>query len=277
VCGRFVASRSVEELVEEFAVEEVAARRELTPGPRFNISPQADVLAVSQRSSGRDGNRPSPAVRRLELFRWGLVPSWAKDPSIGARAFNARAETLRERPMFRAALERRRCIIPADAFYEWQKVPAALPEHPAFGAGPTSGTKGRAAKRPWCFRRPDGGPMGLAGLYEFWREETPTTRGAVTDATPLDAASGPERWLATCTIITTSANELMAPIHDRMPVILSGERYDQWLRPGAVSSAETTELLRPAPDDMLVAYEVSNEVGNSRSEGSFLIEPLAGS
>jgi putative SOS response-associated peptidase YedK len=248
MCGRFVASRPVEELVEEFGIEDVRIPAELLPGPRFNIAPQAEILAVRDRLGEEDGL----PHRRLGLYRWGLVPFWAKDPSIGARAFNARAETLAERPMFRAALERRRCIVPADAFYEWQRVGAGATRH----------------KQPWVFRRQDGHPIALAGLYELWRERpAPGTEAGQTGE--------PEEWLRTCTLITTEANALMAPIHDRMPALLTPDQYDEWLAPGPLEAGHVAALLRPAPDGLLVAYEVGGAVSNSRSQGPELIEPLA--
>lgn len=243
MCGRFVASRPIEELVEEFAVDEVRVPAAELPGPRFNISPEAEVLAVREVALAAEEGGPPPVSRRLGTYRWGLVPSWAKDPSIGRRAFNARAETLAEKPMFRAALARRRCIVPADAFYEWQKVPSAA---------------GRVRKQPWCFRRADGHPIGFAGLYELW-----TPKGD-TEAEPL----------RTCTVITTAANGLMAPVHDRMPAIVLPDRYGEWLEPGPLDAAEVADLLAPAPEDFLTAYEVSAEVSSSRADGPQLAEPL---
>ena len=243
MCGRFVASRPVEEIVEEFAVDEVRLPEELLAGPRFNVAPQAEVLGVREVERHEDG----ALERRLGSYRWGLVPSWAKDPRIGARAFNARADTLVERPMFRTAVAKRRLIIPADGFYEWQRL---------------GGSGRKAVRQPWCFRRADGHLMGFAGLYELWR--------------PRDASTGePEGdWLRTCTIITTDANKLMAPIHDRMPVVLGPEQYEQWLEPGPIEPGLLTELLAPAPEDFLVGYEVSREVSDARSEGPQLVEPL---
>ncbi len=241
MCGRFVASRPVEEIVEQFAVDEVRLPPELLPGPRFNVAPQDQVLGV--RAVVPEGAEAAPGERRLGAYRWGLVPSWAKDLRVGSRAFNARAESLAERPMFRSALERRRLIIPADAFYEWQPSPAAAGRRP-----------GR--KRPWCFKAADGRLLGLAGLYALWRQ-------------------GPEsEWVTTCTIITTGANALMAPVHDRMPVVLAPEGYEAWLAPGKLAGGELAHLLSPPPEDLLVAYRVGDEVNSSRAEGPQLAEPL---
>ncbi|MHB8244562.1 MAG: SOS response-associated peptidase [Acidimicrobiales bacterium] len=260
MCGRFVASRSIEEIVEELSVDEVRIPAELLPGPRFNISPQQDVLAVrtmvGEQATTGPGASPAPRAdsgrpvertqRRLGAYRWGLIPSWAKDPQVGAHAFNARAETLADKPMFRTALARRRCIIPADAFYEWQRL----------RAGPSA----RGSKRqPWCFKSADGSLLGLAGLYEVWRQ------GDGAECVP------------SCTIITTMANELMAPVHERMPVILQPADYAAWLAPGPLEPEEITGLLAPVPDDYLVGYRVGLEVGNSRAEGPQLVERLVDS
>lgn len=240
MCGRFVASRPIEEIVEQFGVDEVTVPPELIPGARFNVSPQDEVLAVREVDRKEGAGR----ARRLGSYRWGLVPSWSKDPKVGARAFNARAESLGEKPMFRNALARRRVIVPADAFYEWEKVKSP---------------GGRTVRRqPWCFRAADGSMLGFAGLYEVWRENPETD------------------WLRTCTIITTEANDLMAPIHDRMPVVLRPEEYSSWLSPGELSPDEVHHLLAPPADDLLVGYEVGGEVGNSRAEGPQLAEPLPG-
>ncbi|MGO9198335.1 MAG: SOS response-associated peptidase [Acidimicrobiales bacterium] len=259
MCGRFVASRPVEEIVEQFGIDEVRIPLELLPGPRFNVSPQDEVLAVREVVA-RPGEAEAEAAdsaprteRRLSTYRWGLVPSWAKSPSAGARAFNARAETLAERPMFRTALAKRRCIVPADAFYEWQRL-GGLPT--GSSAGASRGTSRTLKRQPWCFKAADGKLLAFAGLYELWRE----TRES--------------EWLRTCTIITTDANSLMAPIHDRMPVILAPAEYEAWLAPGTLASDELHELLRPVDDDFLVSYRVGPEVGNSSSEGPQLVEPL---
>lgn len=238
VCGRFVASRPIEDIVDQFAVDDVRLEPELVPGPRFNVCPQDEVLAAREVAS-HEGDGVS---RRLGAYRWGLVPSWAKDPSTGQRAFNARAESVREKPMFRSALAKRRCLVPADAFYEWQRL--------------GSGTGAR--KQPWCFRAADGSMLAFAGLWEVWRPRPD------------------EPWIPSCTIITTEANDLMAPIHDRMPVVLAEDDYEAWLVAGELDEVELERLLSPPPDDVLVCYEVGSEVGNSKAEGPQLVEPLGG-
>lgn len=236
MCGRFVASRPVEDIARLLDVDEVEVPPELS-APRWNVAPQATVLAVTS-------SRQTPGLRRLSAYRWGLVPWWAKDPSIGSRAFNAKAETLSDRPMFRGAIASQRCIIPADAFYEWAP------------AGPGE-RKGR--KQPWCFRAPDSGLLFLGGLWDKWR-----SRGA-----------GPEETLRTCTIITTGANEVVGRVHDRMPVLISGEDLDEWLSADPLTEAELNRLVRPAPIETLESYRVSTRVNDAREEGPELDEPIA--
>lgn len=263
MCGRFVESRPIDELVDEFDVDDVRVPLELLPEPRYNISPQADVVAIRDVERPLEEGGDPVRERRLALYRWGLVPSWAKDVRVGARSFNARAETLADKPMFRTALAKRRCIIPADAFYEWERL----------------GSGSRPKKQPWCFQRADSHPIAFAGLYEVWK-----VRGDANDPT-VAAALGLEPgtptidgdWLLTCTIVTTGANELMAPIHDRMPVVLEPEDIGLWLAPRELDENEVAELLVPCAEDVLVAYEVGTEVGNSRAEGPELVAPLASS
>ena len=254
MCGRFVASKPVAEIVEQFGVEDVRVPLELLPGPRFNVSPQDDVMAVRD-SARRSADEENEVQRRLSLYRWGIVPSWAKDPGVGARSFNARAESLADKAMFKNALARRRCIIPADAFYEWQKLPSA----------------GKRRSQPWCFRQADGEMIAFAGLYELWHDDSGAFAESLARSGTVAFADG---WLRTCTLITTEANELMAPIHDRMPVVLRRQDYEAWLSPGPLEAGELGALLRPAPEDFLVAYRVGPEVGNSRAEGPQLAEPL---
>ena len=241
MCGRFVESRSVDELVETFAVDGVDIPPELAEA-RWNIAPQASILAVTTRRHHGD----LPARRWLTAYRWGLVPSWARDPSFGARAFNARAEVIEERPAFRTAVAKRRCLIPADAFYEWKKEPSRSPSE-------------RPRRQPWCFRPADGGVMAFAGLWEAWRP-----RG-----------DGEAEWLLSCTIVTTEANNDVAPIHSRMPVVLEPEAWDEWLSPEPLVPTELRELLRPARTGYLEGFPVSPEVNDGRAEGAWLVEPFA--
>jgi putative SOS response-associated peptidase YedK len=233
MCGRYTSTSSVADLAEVFEVDEV--KTEPRP-PRYNVAPTDPVYAVAL------SNVKGPH-RALGTFRWGLVPSWAKDPSVGNRMINARAEGIESKPSYRAALVRRRCIIPADAFYEWQRRtrPDGKP----------------AGKLPHVVRLKDGRPMAFAGLWEFWRDR------ADPDGEPL----------RTCAIITTPANEIMAPIHDRMPVVLSPEDWATWLDP-ETDTETVTGLLVPPPSWWFEVYPVSSLVNKVGNDGPELIEPL---
>ena len=218
MCGRFVQASSPALLAEHFRVDEVTLGAPVVPS--YNVAPRAEVLTVVDRHGSR----------RMGQMRWGLVPSWAPDPSVGDRMINARAESVLEKPAFRAAFERRRCILPADGFYEWQTMPAP----------------GR--KQPMYLHARSGAPLAMAGLWEAWRDpESP-------DDTP---------WLRTCAVITTDANSTVAPIHDRMPVMLAAADWEEWLDRDADDVGALTRLLRPAPDDLLEAWPVNPRVGNA--------------
>ena len=171
-------------------------------------------------------------VRTISMLRWGLVPSWAKDMAIGNSLTNARAETVASKPAFRSAFRRRRCLIPTDGFYEWKR--------------------DISPKQPYYIHRRDDLPFAMAGLWECW-----------------DGGDGP---LETCTIITTEANELMRPIHDRMPVILAANDYSAWLAPGQEGGESLQGLLRPCAEDVLEAYTISTRVNSARNQGPELIE-----
>lgn len=201
---------------------------ELPPdlGARYNIAPSQDVLAV-----------PNQGPPHAEVFRWGLVPYWAKDAAVGNKLANARGESLAEKPSFREALRRRRCLVLADGFYEWR----------------TDGT----GKTPYHFRLPDGAPFAMAGLWETWRAP----------GSPPDAPR-----LHTCCLITTDANAVVGQLHDRMPVILPPEDWARWLQPGQVEPAEVTPLLRPYAGAM-EAVQVSRYVNRAGQEGPQCIEP----
>jgi putative SOS response-associated peptidase YedK len=238
MCGRYTSTSTVAELARVFAVEEVRAE---PMEPRYNVAPTLPVYAVAL-------TRPRPEEdkgphRALGTFRWGLIPSWAKDQSVGNRMINARAEGITEKPAYRRAVARRRCLIPADAFYEWQR---------------RTGRDGRpAGKLPFAVRRRDGRPMALAGIWEVWRH-------------PEDTEAVPVR---SCAIVTTSANRLMAPIHDRMPVILDPTDWDAWLDP-ETDMKVVEGLLKPAPEGVLEAYAVSTQVNNVANDGPQLLDPL---
>jgi putative SOS response-associated peptidase YedK len=241
MCGRYAASRSPDDLVEEFEVERVEVPEPLAPD--YNVAPTKQVYAVLTRAH-RDEDE---AHRTLRVLRWGLVPSWAKDPSIGSRMINARLETAAAKPAYRRAFSRRRCLVPADGYYEWY-----TPEH-----GPGE----RVRKQPFFIRRPDGASLALAGLYEFWRAP---------DADPAD----PDSWLTTLALLTTSAPDDTGRIHDRAPLMLDREHWAAWLDPTRTDPAEVLDLLVPAAPGPLEAYPVSTAVNNVRSNGPALVEPL---
>jgi putative SOS response-associated peptidase YedK len=279
MCGRFVASRPVEDIADILDVDDVEVPEELLL-PRFNISPQAGVLAVANRRVKRPEGEEAPAGdatfrRRLTVYQWGLVPSWSKDPAVGHRSFNARAETIAEKPAFRTALAKRRCLVPADAFYEWQKLPAAG----GSSSRPLKGSKG-VARLPWCFRPADGGLLVFAGLWEAWR--APRTGAGGEDAGSTNPTGGEhdevagwhDDWLLSCSIITTSANDIVATLHDRMPVVLQPSDHATWLEPTPLDPGELGALLSPPPDGYLTGYRVGLDVNNSRLDGPRLVEPL---
>ncbi|MGO8876162.1 MAG: SOS response-associated peptidase [Acidimicrobiales bacterium] len=252
MCGRFVASRPVEDIAALLEVDDLEVPEELL-APRWNVAPTDGVLAVATRVR-KDTEEER---RRLTDYRWGLVPSWAKDPAAGVRAFNARAETLLERPAFRTALLKRRCLIPADAFYEWEKI--------------TASPGGRVLRRqPWCFTAADGGLLAFAGLWEAWKAP-----GEGDPETMLAGAGWHDRWLLSCTVITTTANAAVEPLHDRMPVILRRDDWATWLDPSLHEAGELTSLLQPAPAGLLRSYAVSPAVNNAQTDGPQLVAPLA--
>lgn len=230
MCGRFVSSSTPDEIGAYFDAE--PPRAEVVVEASWNVAPTDDVYVVVEH----DG------TRQVAAHHWGLVPFWAKDPKIGSRMINARAESLTTKNAFKAAFEHRRCIVPADGFFEWKKIP------------------GQKTKQPYFIHRSDGEPLAFAGLWEQWRGP--------------DRSSG-ERLRST-TVITTDANETMEPIHDRMPVILPPSAWDQWLDPAATDVEMLEKLLVPAPPDVLVMHPVSTEVGNVRNNGAHLIEPVDG-
>jgi len=213
MCGRYTLYSSPAAVAQEFGLAEVP---ELFP--RFNIAPTQTVAVVREM--------PDAQGRELAFLRWGLIPHWADDPSIGNRMINARSETAAAKPSFRKAFRARRCLVVADGFYEWQK---------------TSG-----GKQPYLIGLKSNRPFGLAGLWERWDKQ----------GEPVES----------CTILTTEPNELMRPIHDRMPVIIPKEQYGLWLDPRCQDAGELAQLLRPFPSDGLRAYQVSSVVNNARND-----------
>jgi putative SOS response-associated peptidase YedK len=188
-------------------------------------------------------------ARAVEPFRWGLVPSWAKDIRIGSKMVNARAETIGEKPAFKGLFKKHRLIIPMDGFYEWRREAAAAPLAKA----------GSPSKTPMFIHRADGHLLAVAGLWATWRDP---------------AAAPDEGWLHSCTVITTGANATMAPVHDRMPALLPSEAWYEWLDPANNDAEMLARLLIPAPQDVLTMHAVSTAVNNVRNKGAELIAPL---
>ncbi len=255
MCGRYAASRNPDDLVEEFEVDRVEVPERLEPD--FNVAPTKDVYAVLTRRSREMPEGAAPA-RQLRVVRWGLVPSWAKDPSIGSRMINARMETVAEKPAFRKAFATRRCLLPADGYYEWY-APDSEGLIARATAGPGIGRK--AQKQPFYIHPKDGGVLAMAGIYEFWRAP---------GADPEDPAA----WLWTCAVLTTVAEDSLGRIHDRMPLFVPHDRYADWLDPVSDDPDRASSLLVPAVPGRLDAYPVSTLVNNHRNNGPELIDPL---
>lgn len=246
MCGRYAASRNPDELVEEFEVDRVEVREPLPPD--FNVAPTKDVYAVLTRHA-KDLPAESAAPRQLRVVRWGLVPPWAPNPSIGNRMINARVETVDTKPAFRTAFARRRCLLPADGYYEW------------YAQEPGPDGRGRPRKQPFFIHRRDGGVLAMAGLYEFWRD-------------PERPADDPAAWLTTTVVLTADAADDLGRIHDRMPMVVARADWAAWLDPDATDPAAAKALLRPAASEVLEAYPVSALVSNPRNNGPELLDPL---
>lgn len=245
MCGRYASSRSPEDLAEEFEVVESRIAGPLAAD--YNVAPTKEVYAVVERppSRGPDDGPAQAAQRQLRVLTWGLVPSWAKDPSIGNRMINARMETVAEKPAYRKAFASRRALLPADGYYEWY-------------ATSQTNAKGKPVKQPFFIRPSDGGILAMAGLYEIWRD-------------PTRAEDDPGRFRWTCTVLTTQAEDELGHIHDRMPLMVERERWHEWLDP---TTPGDTSLLVPAAPGRLEAYAVSTLVSNVRNNGPELVEPL---
>lgn len=230
MCGRFASSTPPDQLAKYFGAEMPAEERLLDAN--HNVAPTQAVYTVYE-----DGG-----VRRLDTFHWGLVPFWAKDPKIGNRMINARSETLAEKNSYKRPFAKRRCIIPADGFYEWKKI------------------EGQKRKQPMYMSRVDGEPLAFAGLWEIWRDPNHTDA----DGEPME--------LFSCTIITGEPNEKVAEVHDRMPVMLPPDAWDTWLDRDNQDTDALQGLLVPAPAQLITLHPVSTEVNNVRNNGPHLVE-----
>ena len=246
MCGRYASSRRPEDLVEEFEIDKVEVAEPLPPD--YNVAPTKQVYAVVQRPADpQDGSGASE--RQLRSVRWGLVPFWAKDPSIGNKMINARMETVHEKPAYRRPFASRRCLLPADGYFEWyateQKTKA-----------------GKPVKQPFFIHPADGGVLAMAGLYEVWRDKTRDD-------------DDPQRFLWSCTVITTSAEDSVGHIHDRMPLMVERDRWASWLDPSVDDPDTLKQLLVPAAPGRLEAYPVSTAVNRVRNNGPELLDALA--
>ncbi len=244
MCGRFVSVSSPQLLVDRFGVEESAVDdRE----PDYNVTPRALVPVVRDRPprTGAEG----PTKRVLSMVRWGLVPSWAESTAIGDKLINARAETISGKAAYKRAFGRRRCIIPADAFYEWR---------------PTKSTSTkRPPRQPYLVHRRDGEPLAFAGLWEIWRDPA------------FQDADDPDAWVRSCVIVTTRANALLESVHSRMPVVLDEASWDTWLDPETNDFGLLESMLVPAPDDWFEMYPVSTRVNTPANNDADLLQRVA--
>ncbi|MEU7132268.1 SOS response-associated peptidase [Streptomyces sp. NPDC046261] len=271
MCGRYAASRRPEDLAGLFGVEKWEPEETLAPD--WNVAPTKSVHAVLERPV-KDAADRRP-VRQLRVLRWGLVPSWAKSPDGAAKMINARAETVHEKPSFRRAFETRRCLLPADGYYEW--VTGAQERELE-----EKGRRKRTRKQPYFVTPADGSVMALAGVFEFWRDPT----------LPPDH---PRAWWVTCSVITTEAEKepfagegdegnegdgkegprSLAEIHPRMPLVLPPERWGAWLDPARTDPAGLRPLLAPPPAGTVRAYPVTTAVSDVRNNGPELLTELA--
>jgi putative SOS response-associated peptidase YedK len=236
MCGRYASTRGPEDLVEEFEVDELAFTE--PPAADYNVAPTKPVYAVLCRPPAAGAAAP---VRQLRVMSWGLVPSWSTDRRAASRHINARGETVAEKPAYRAAFAARRCLLPADGYFEWLRV------------------DGR--KQPYFVRPRDGGVLAMAGLYEMWRD-------------PTRDADDPHRWFWTVAVVTTAAEEGLGWLHDRMPLVVPPERYAAWLDPEPPDEARLRGLLTQPPAGRLTAYPVSPEVNTVANNFPRLLDPV---
>jgi putative SOS response-associated peptidase YedK len=255
MCGRYASTKAPTDLAEEFtAVDAVSEKAGEERRPDYNVAPTRDVIAVVQRHPrDAEGNADADTTERsLRLVRWGLVPFWAKDPSAGARMINARSETAAEKPAFRKALASRRCLLPADGWYEWQRR-AATKDH-------------KASKQPYFTHYADGSSLAMAGLWEFWRPK----EGELLEKYP--------DGLVTATVLTTGAVGPLAQVHDRMPLVLPRDAWDAWLDPDTDAKADSVQAwLRPPSEELVASLEivpVSDRVNSVKNNSADLLTPL---
>jgi putative SOS response-associated peptidase YedK len=220
MCGRYSSKSKADELAREFELNETP--RNITP--RFNVAPTQSVPVVFIMANGRE----------LGFLRWGLVPSWAKDPDVGNLMINARAESVAEKPAYRSAFKKQRCLVVASGFYEWRAE--------------------ETGKQPYHFQLTSGGPFGFAGLFEHWQMG--------------------DQVIDSCTVITTEANELVRPVHERMPVIIPRENYAKWLDPAEEDPVRLKALLLPFDADQMTAWPVSRVVNSPTHDSPECVEPL---
>jgi putative SOS response-associated peptidase YedK len=273
VCGRYASFREAQDLADAFAIDAALVTggvRELAPS--WNVAPTDDVRVVVERARrpAEPGGVAGPVERSLRLARWGLVPSWAKDPSVGNRMINARVESLQQKSAFAKPFAARRCLVPADGYYEWRVLEpiagtassgtasSGTASAGTASAGTASSGRARPPKQPYYIAPADGDVAALAGLYEFWRDRT-------------RADDDPRRWLVTATIITRPASDDLAAIHERMPLALPRDAWDAWLDP-ATGAAGAAELLGTEPERMR-SFEVSSLVSSVANDSPALIEP----
>ncbi|WP_427134917.1 SOS response-associated peptidase [Pseudarthrobacter sp. S9] len=232
MCGRYVMSRATGDLLSYFDAREAEGS---APPPSWNVAPTDDVAIIAERPT-QDGPE-----RRLLIARWGLVPSWSKDIKIGSKLINARSETILGKPAFRKAAVKRRALVPAEGYYEWEK---------------TEDGK----KIPHFLYSETDELLAFAGLYEFWPD-------------PSLPEDDPHRWLLSCTVLTTTAHDSLGHVHDRAPVIVPREMYADWLDPGTTAKEDVQNLLETIPEPVLTPREVTDRVNSVRNNGPELIEP----
>ena len=233
MCGRFVSTATPERIASYFGAEADVD----TLGENYNVAPTQDIYGVV---TGPDG------VLRVQAFHWGLIPSWAKDRKIGSKMINARSETLAEKPAFKGLFAKKRCLIPMDGFYEWK----------AGGADGPVNAKGKPLKQPMFIHRIDGEPLAVAGLWTAWKDPEANSR-----------------WLQSATVVTTSANETMQAVHDRMPVIVPASRWSEWLDPDNHDLAALSDLFTERNDGILTMHPVSTDVNKVGNNDAALIDP----